>query len=260
MEAVMRLIRVLWLVLAILAIVGCSGETGVDEQNVVAENPGVFETFVGQDGQHYWHLLAANGEKVLRSEGYVSLAGANNGIESTKTNGVDLANYDLLEAVDGEWYFNIVAQNHEIVATSETYVSRSNAERGMETVQGLIIKNVRVEAAETGGAKFEVFKGQDDQTYFHLRAGNGEIMLQSEGYVASGGALNGIESVRTNGRLAEQYEVLEAANGQQWYFRLKAANHEVIGWGEMYVSLSNAQRGVDTLVELIASEQVADPE
>jgi len=256
----MRLIRVFWLVLlALVAVAGCSSETGVDEQHV-AESPGVFETFVGADDQIYWHLLAANGEKVLSSEGYVSLAGAENGIESTKTNGVDLSNYDLLEAANGEWYFNIVAQNHEIIATSETYVSLSNAERGMETVQGLIVKNVRVEAAETGGAKFELFKGQDGQHYFHLKAGNGEIMLQSEGYVASSGALNGVESVRTNGRLPEQYEVLEASNGQQWYFRLKAANHEVIGWGEMYASQSNAQRGVDTLVDLIGSEQVADPD
>lgn len=253
----MRRIWALWV--AVLTLGGCSGETGTNEQNV-AESPGVFETFVGQDGQHYWHLLAANGEKVLGSEGYVSLAGAENGIESTKANGVDLANYDLLEAVDGEWYFNIEAQNHEILATSETYVTHSNADRGAETVQGIIIKNVRVEAAETGGAKFETFVGQDGQHYFHLRAANGEIMLQSEGYVALGGAENGIESVRVNGRLPERYEVLGASNGEQWYFRLKAANHEIIGWGEMYVSQSNAQRGVDTLVELIASEQVADPE
>jgi len=256
----MRLIRILWLVLAVVAFAGCSSESsGVDEQNVT-EAPGVFETFVGQDGQHYFHLLAANGEKVLSSEGYVSLAGAENGIESVKTNGVDVANYDLLEAANAEWYFNLIAQNHEIIGTSETYVSQSNAERGMDTVLGLIVQNVRVEAAETGGARFETFKGQDSQTYFHPRAGNGEIMLQSEGYVASSGALNGIESVRTNGRLVEQYEVLEASNGQQWYFRLKAANHEIIGWGEMYVSLSNAERAVDTLVSLIASEQVADPE
>jgi len=254
-----RLLCLLALALS-FTLAGCSGDdTAIDEQNV-SESPGVFETFEGQDGQFYFHLLAGNGEKVLHSEGYVSLAGAENGIESVKTNGVDLGNYDLLEASDGEWYFNLVAQNHEIIGTSETYVSKSNAERAMETVQGIIVKNVRVEAAETGGAAFELFEGQDGQTYFHLKAGNGEIMLQSEGYVALSGAQNGIESVRTNGRLPERYEVLEASNGQQWYFRLKAANHEVIGWGEMYVSQANAERAVDTLVELIASEAVADPE
>jgi len=242
------------------ALVGCSGDDIVTDEQHVTESPGVFETFEGVDGQFYFHLLAANGQKVLHSEGYVSLAGAANGIESVKANGVDLGNYDLLEAANVEWYFNLVAQNHEIVGTSETYVSKSNAERGSETVQGLIIQNVQVEAAETGGAHFELFKGQDDQFYFHLRAANGEIMLQSEGYVARSGALNGVESVRTNGRLPERYEVLEASNGQQWYFRLKAANYEVIGHGELYVSQANADRAVETLVELIASEAVGDPE
>jgi uncharacterized protein YegP (UPF0339 family) len=251
--------RTVQLVLALLLVAGCSGGGPGTEGQDVSESPGVFETFVGQDGQWYFHLLAGNGEKVLGSESYVSLAGAENGIGSVKANGVDLGNYDLLEAADGEWYFNVEAQNHEVVATSETYVSKSNAERGEETVLGLIVRNVRTEAAETGGARFETLLGQDGQVYFHLRAANGEIMLQSEGYVALAGALNGIESVRTNGRIPERYEVLEASNGEQWYFRLKAANYEVIGRGEMYASEYNAQRAVDTLVALIASEAVADP-
>jgi len=250
--------RWFYLVLLVLGC-GCSGgDPGTGEQNV-AENPGVFETFEGLDGQWYFHLLAANGEMVLRSEGYVSSAGAENGVSSVKANGVDIANYDLLEAANNEWYFNLVAQNNEVIGTGETYVSRFNAERGAETVQGVVVKNVRVEAAD-GGARFETFEGQDGQTYFHLRAANGEVMLQSESYEAPAGALNGIESVRTNGRLVERYEVLGASNGEQWYFHLKAANGEVIGWGELYASRANTERAVTTLVELVGSEAVADPE
>lgn len=29
-----------------------------------------FETFKGADGQHYFHLKGANGEKIAQSEGY----------------------------------------------------------------------------------------------------------------------------------------------------------------------------------------------
>ncbi|MBW2457428.1 MAG: YegP family protein [Deltaproteobacteria bacterium] len=129
----------------------------------------------------------------------------------------------------------------------------------METVQALIVQHLRVAAAETGGAAFERFLGADDQYYFHLRAANGEIVLQSEGYVAKAGADNGIASVRENGKLVEQYEIIEAQNGQH-YFVLKALNHEIIGRGEMYVSLYNAERAVDSIVELLQSEAVADPE
>ena len=46
--------------------------------------------------------------------------------------------------------------------------------------------------------KFKLFKGRDEQFYFHLTAANGQIICQSEGYTSKEGARNGIESVRTN--------------------------------------------------------------
>lgn len=244
-------------ILLVVCLTACSDSTNTNEQNVT-ESPGVFETFQGADGQYYFHLLAANYEKVLQSEGYVSLAGAEDGIDSVKENGVDLENYDLLEAVSGEWYFNLIAQNYEIIGTSETYVSKQNAERGMETVQNLIILNVAETTATTSNPKFNLFIGNDGQYYFNLQAGNGEIVLQSEGYVQKAGALNGIDSVQENGQLLEQYEIVEAQNGQ-YFFRLKAQNHEIIARGEVYASLQNAERGVNTVIGLL-QDGVADPE
>ncbi len=256
--------RTLWLAAlccALFSTVGCADADSVSsgDDQYVTQAAGVFEIFEGIDGQYYFHLLAGNGEKVLQSEGYVSRAGAENGIESVKTNGVDLSNYDLLEAADGDWYFNLIAQNHEIIATSETYVSRSNGTRAMDTVQRLIVQNLRVEAAQTGGARFQLFAGTDGQYYFRLRAGNGEIVLQSEGYQQKAGALNGIEAVRENGKEPDQYEIIEANNGQ-YYFRIKAKNYEIIARSEMYASEYNAERGVQTVSDLLTSEKVADPE
>jgi len=251
-----------WLAVSLAAcfgVVACADDsTGTGDEQNLTEAPGVFETFQGEDGQWYFHLLAGNGQRVLQSEGYVSRAGCVNGVESVQENGVDPGQYDLLQAIDGEWYFNIIARNYEIVGTSETYVTRSNAERGMDTVRELIVENLRVEAAATGGAKFQLFTGTDTQWYFNLRGANGEIMLQSEGYQQKGGAENGIASVRENGKLVEQYEIREAHNGQH-YFVLEALNHEVIGRGEMYVSLANAERGVQAVVDLLQSERVAEP-
>ena len=43
---------------------------------------------------------------------------------------------------------------------------------------------------------FEVFKGKDNQFYFRLRAGNRQIIAQSEGYKRKASAINGINAVR----------------------------------------------------------------
>ncbi len=44
--------------------------------------------------------------------------------------------------------------------------------------------------------KFEVFEGEDDQWYFNLKAPNGKIVAQSEGYSRKRNALKGIASIK----------------------------------------------------------------
>ena len=46
--------------------------------------------------------------------------------------------------------------------------------------------------------KFQMFKGEDDKWYFRLKAPNGKIVAQSEGYNTRSSCFNGIESVQVN--------------------------------------------------------------
>jgi uncharacterized protein YegP (UPF0339 family) len=47
--------------------------------------------------------------------------------------------------------------------------------------------------------KFKCWKSEKDgQWYFHLRADNDEIIVQSEGYETKDGCLNGVNSVKHN--------------------------------------------------------------
>lgn len=46
--------------------------------------------------------------------------------------------------------------------------------------------------------KFVITKDKKGEFRFVLKAGNGEIIAQSEGYVSKDGAKNGIESIRRN--------------------------------------------------------------
>ncbi|MFC6009935.1 YegP family protein [Nocardia lasii] len=51
--------------------------------------------------------------------------------------------------------------------------------------------------------KFEVFKDKAGKFHFHLKAGNGEIVLESQGYESKEGAKKGIASIQTNAPGAE---------------------------------------------------------
>jgi uncharacterized protein YegP (UPF0339 family) len=45
-------------------------------------------------------------------------------------------------------------------------------------------------------AKFVIFRGTDFKYYWHLKAPNGEIICQSEGYNSKQGAVNGVDACK----------------------------------------------------------------
>ena len=95
--------------------------------------------------------------------------------------------------------------------------------------------------------KFTVFAGKNGQTYFNLKAGNGEIILKSEGYRDKASAHNGIESVRKNAPDAARYEKKTSASSKL-HFNLKATSHQVIGSSEMYDSERSRDAGIASVM------------
>lgn len=242
-----------------MSLVACAAPTDTDEAGVEAEETSqdlvsrsaYFETFQGLDGRFYFNLMAANGENVLRSQSYTRLASAEGGVSSVLENGYDKRNFDVKQASNGDWYFNLKAGNNQVIGTSEMYASKSNAERGARTVRALVRLQYSTKAAPQRES-FELFKGEDGKTYFRLRSGNGEIMLGSQGYTTKQSAEKGLASVETNGSDSSSYEIFETADGG-WAIRLVAANGEVIARGEAYSTKSNATRAVNRLAEIFSA-------
>jgi hypothetical protein len=105
--------------------------------------------------------------------------------------------------------------------------------------------------------RFEIKKAKDGQFYFHLKAGNGEVILASEMYQSKAGAMNGVESVKKNAASAERYDKLISKN-KKFYFTLKAGNQQVIGNSEMYESEASRDHGIDSVMKNAPGAQVAD--
>jgi uncharacterized protein YegP (UPF0339 family) len=105
--------------------------------------------------------------------------------------------------------------------------------------------------------KFEIKKASDGQFLFHLKAGNGEVILSSERYQSKGGAENGIASVKKNAPSDERYDRRTSSSGKP-YFVLKAGNHEVIGQSEMYSSTSAMEKGIESVKTNAPTAAVAD--
>ncbi len=90
---------------------------------------------------------------------------------------------------------------------------------------------------------FELKKAANGKFHFNLKAGNGEIILQSQMYASRASARAGIASVQINSPKAERYNKLEASNGKS-YFTLRAGNNQVIANSQMYASTTSRNTGI----------------
>ena len=93
--------------------------------------------------------------------------------------------------------------------------------------------------------KFQVFKGTNQQFYFHLKARNGEKILSSEGYTTKQACLNGIASVKTNAPYDSRYERRDQV--YNYTFNLNAGNGEIIGRSENYTTAAGRNNGIDAV-------------
>ena len=94
-----------------------------------------FQIFKGKGGQYRFRLRAGNGEPILASEGYSAKSGAKNGIKSVKKNSKSDERYDRKIAKNGQFYFNLVAANSEIIGKSEMYKSKRSRDHGINVIK-----------------------------------------------------------------------------------------------------------------------------
>ncbi|WP_343521892.1 YegP family protein [Pedobacter sp.] len=94
--------------------------------------------------------------------------------------------------------------------------------------------------------KFVITKRSNGEYQFNLKAGNGQVILSSEGYAAKSSCENGIESVKKNAKDDSKFERKTSSNGK-YYFSLKATNGQIIGSSEMYESASSRDNGIESV-------------
>lgn len=96
--------------------------------------------------------------------------------------------------------------------------------------------------------KFEIYKDKAGEFRFRLKAGNGEVIMASEGYKRKDGAENGARSVMKNATDDHRFE-RKTSSSDQPYFVLKAANGEVIGTSQMYSSSPAMENGIQSVMK-----------
>ena len=88
----------------------------------------------------------------------------------------------------GGYRFNLKASSGKIILTSEQYTTKGGAQTGIASVKANAKSKIH----------FEERKAGNGQSYFVLKAKNGEIIGRSETCASPAGRKNGIDSVKRN--------------------------------------------------------------
>ena len=96
--------------------------------------------------------------------------------------------FEVKSAKSGQTHFNLLAGNGQIILQSEMYESKARAMNGIASIQ----KNAGTEE------RFERLVAKSGKPYFVIKAGNHQVIGQSQQYESEASRDNGIESVMKN--------------------------------------------------------------
>ena len=98
--------------------------------------------------------------------------------------------FELKNSGTGSFMFNLKAGNHDVILTSQMYQAKQSAEEGIASVQD----------NSKGDDRYERKTSKTGEPFFLLKAGNGQVIGNSEMYSSTSAMEGGVASVKTNGQ------------------------------------------------------------
>ncbi len=234
---------------------------------------GKYEVYQVGDGFRY-NLKASNGEVLVASEVYASRDGVIKAIEAVQRN-IETGEVRVFVDKHGRSKFKLTARNHRVIALSASYSTEKSAERASESFKKFAVKadivDIEVEdndAAEDTvieinkeedkeGGKFtiESFNGEFS---WDLKASNGQILCQAEGYTSKSGVLASIETFKKNVRLGN-FKCTKDKN-EHYHYKLYSENGRVSAIGEAYTTKQSAESAANSVVSFIEKAEIEEIE
>jgi uncharacterized protein YegP (UPF0339 family) len=109
--------------------------------------------------------------------------------QQLKENIVMAGKFDLKKSKSDQFYFSLLADNGQSILQSEMYETKASAQNGIESVK----KN------SGDDARYNRLTAKDGSPYFTLKAGNHQVIGQSQMYSSESARDNAIELCKTNG-------------------------------------------------------------
>ncbi len=225
---------------------------------------------------YFFELRASNGEKLLSSEEYTSYQGALRGIQTHKSN-ILKGNLKIARTKKGDYLFRLLSGKNMLLCMGENYPTKERCESAMqstirfaetavidENVQDIVLKVPKEDDTpvppipENSNGKWIItsdISAEGETVYFfELLANNGEKLLSSEEYTTYIGAVNGIQTHKTN--IAKNNFRISLTKRGDYIYKLLNGNGQLLCLGEHYRTKRLCQNAVDSVKRFALSSPV----
>ncbi len=229
-----------------------------------------------EDDMYFFELHASNGEKLLASEEYTSYQGAVRGIETHKNN-ILKGNFKITLSKKGDYIVKLLSGSGQLLCTGENYANKARCESAIKSIKrfartAIVDENVQdfflkvpkddesyVEPVADGVNGKWIISNREDSDgdkvfYFELFANNGEKLLSSEEYTTYAGAVNGLQTHKTN--IAKGNFRITLTKKGDYIYKILNGNGQLLCLGEHYKSKSRCQSAVDSVKRFAESSPV----
>ncbi len=220
-----------------------------------------------QEDMYFFELRASNGEKLLSSEEYTSHAGALKGIQTHKAN-IEKGNFKITISKKGDYIFKLLSGKNMLLCMGENYPTLARCESAIASTkrfaksavidETLYTRTIKVVPDDDGeippvpdghNGKWIISANQDlnGQTvyFFELFANNGEKLIASEEYTTYIGAVNGIQTHKTN--IEKGNFRISLTKRGDYIYKLLNGNGQLLSLGEHYKTKRLCQNAVESV-------------
>lgn len=232
---------------------------------------GKYEVFPVADGYAY-QLKASNGEILVISETYKSRDGVIKAIDAVKRN-LEAGEVKIFEDKRGNFKFKLISKNYRVLAISSNYSLEKSAVRASESFKKFALKAVVVDVdlvdadakqasiieitttEDKPGGKYVVEK-YDGEFSWALKASNGQILCQAEGFTSKAGCQYSIDMVKRNIKEGT-FKCIKDKSGHYCY-KLYTPNGRICAIGESYNSKEAAISAANSVVSFYNLAEIVE--
>ena len=233
---------------------------------------GKYEVYQTADGYAY-QLKASNGEILVISETYASKDGVMKAIDAVKKN-LETGNVKIFSDKRGKYKFKLISKNYRTLAISANYNVEKSAVRASESFKKFALKadivdielpdndasiatpiEITAKPDDKQGGKF-VYEDFNGEFSWELRASNGQILCQMEGYTSKKGCMNSIDKFKENVSQGS-FKCVQDKTGR-YQFKLYSQAGRICAVGESYSTKQGAENAANSVVSFTKSSPVVE--